>query len=230
MRILIVEDSDALAEALGRSLKQQGYACDIAGDGLSALQFVRSYRYDAIILDLMLPKLDGFGVLRELSREADAAPVLVLSAREQVEDRVEALDAGADDYLVKPFELAELLARLRALVRRPAQRSSPVLRHGGLEVDPRSRTARSGGNDLNLTPKEYRLLELLLRRQGATLSREQIFEQLYDSGSDASDKVVEVIVSTLRAKLARHGLDRLIVTRRGFGYMLLSETGNPQPS
>jgi len=137
MRILIVEDSATLAEALDRSLRQQGYACDLAADGLAALQFVRSYRYDAIVLDLMLPKLDGFGVLRELSREAGTAPVLVLSAREQVDDRVKALDAGADDYLVKPFELSELFARLRALVRRPALRDTPVLRHGDLEVDPR---------------------------------------------------------------------------------------------
>ena len=220
MRILIVEDSATLAEALDRSLRQQGYACDLAADGLAALQFVRSYRYDAIVLDLMLPKLDGFGVLRELSREAGTAPVLVLSAREQVDDRVKALDAGADDYLVKPFELSELFARLRALVRRPALRDTPVLRHDGLEVDPRSRTARLHGSELPLTPKEYRLLELLLRRQGKTLSREQIFEHLYDSRSDASDKVVEVIVSTLRTKLAQQGMDDLIVTRRGFGYVV----------
>jgi DNA-binding response OmpR family regulator len=220
MRLLIVEDSVPLAEALDRSLRQQDYVCDLAADGLAALQFLRSYRYDAIILDLMLPKLDGFGVLRELSREAGTAPVLVLSAREQVDDRVKALDAGADDYLVKPFELSELFARLRALVRRPALRDTPVLRHDGLEVDPRSRTARLHGSELPLTPKEYRLLELLLRRQGKTLSREQIFEHLYDSRSDASDKVVEVIVSTLRTKLAQQGMDDLIVTRRGFGYVV----------
>lgn len=220
MRILIVEDSETLSEALGRSLRLEGYACDIAEDGLSALQFLGSYTYDAIILDLMLPRLDGFGVLRELSGKAGAAPVLVLSAREQVNDRVRALDAGADDYLVKPFELAELLARLRVLVRRPAQRDEPVLHHGDLEVDPRSRTARWRGTDLQLTPKEFGLLELLMRRQGTTLSRTKIFEHLYDSRSDASDKVVEVIVSTLRTKLARYGMDELIVTRRGFGYVL----------
>jgi DNA-binding response OmpR family regulator len=143
-----------------------------------------------------------------------------LSARDQVDDRVKALDAGADDFLTKPFELAELLARLRALARRPSQRNTPVLRLNALEVDPRSKTARLAGTDLNLTPKEYRLLELLMRHQGRVLSREQIFEHLYDSQSDASDKVVEVIISTLRNKLAQHEIENLILTRRGFGYVI----------
>jgi DNA-binding response OmpR family regulator len=220
MRILLVEDSETLSQALSRSLQSEGYACDLAPDGPAALQFLASYRYDAIVLDLMLPRLDGFGVLREMGRDANAAPVLVLSAREQLDDRVRALDAGADDYLTTPCELAELLARLRALVRRPPRREMPVLRHGDLALDPRSRSARCGARDLHLTPKEYGLLELLLRRRGAVLSRPRIFEHLYDSRSDASDKVVEVIVSTLRAKLARHGMGELIVTRRGFGYVL----------
>lgn len=220
MRVLLVEDSEILSQSLARSLKTAGYACDLAGDGVTALAFLAQHHYDVIVLDLMLPRLDGFGVLHSLRHDADAAPVLVLSARDQLHERIEALDAGADDYLTKPFALDELLARLRALVRRPALRTMPMLRHGELEIDPRSRTARWLGDDLKLTPKEYGCLELLLRRRGVVLSRSQIFEHLYDSRSEASDKVVEVIVSTLRTKLAQHGLDDLIMTRRGFGYVL----------
>ncbi|MCD7100285.1 response regulator transcription factor [Stenotrophomonas sp. MMGLT7] len=219
MRLLMVEDSPTLSEALGRRFGREGYACDIAADGRDALAFLQAYDYDVVVLDLMLPRLDGLSVLREYRGACGSAPVLVLSARDQVDDRVQALDAGADDYLVKPFALDELLARVRALMRRPAQRPPPVLREGALELDMRSRSARWQGRELRLTPKEYGLLELLLRHKGHTLSRARIFEHLYDSRSDASDKVVEVIVSTLRTKLARHGIGDSIRTRRGFGYV-----------
>ncbi|KAF1712667.1 two-component system response regulator [Pseudoxanthomonas kalamensis DSM 18571] len=220
MRLLLVEDSEPLVQALQRYLQQAGYVCDVAADGVAANDFLNTYDYDAVILDLMLPRRDGFEVLGEYRQRQGAAPVLVLSARDQVQDRVQALDAGADDYLVKPFSLEELLARVRALMRRPAQPLAPVLRCGALEVDARSRSARWGGQDLGLTPKEYGLLEYLLRQRGRVLSRARIFEHLYDSSSDASDKVVEVIVSTLRTKLSRFGGDELIQTRRGFGYVL----------
>ena len=220
MRLLIVEDSDTLSDTLRQRLAQAGYASDIAEDGMKALAFLREYEYDAVILDLMLPRLDGFGVLQQIHDRPDAAPVLVLSARDQVQDRVRALDAGADDYLVKPFSFDELLARLRALVRRPSQRETPVLRHGPLAIDPRIRAAHFDGRELSLTPKEYALLELLVRQRGHVLSRAQIFEHLYDAQSDASDKVVEVIVSTLRGKLNAAGATELIQTRRGFGYVV----------
>ncbi len=220
MRLLIVEDSPALTAALQTSLDREGYICDLAGDGEAALGFLQTYRYDLMVLDLMLPRLDGFGVLRALRQRSHPTRVLVLSARDQVADRVSALDAGADDYLVKPFELDELLARLRALARRPTDATTPVLVHGELSLDTRSRIARWHGSDLQLTPKEFALLELLLRLRGQILSRTQIFERLYDSTSGSSDKAVEVIMSTLRAKLMRAGAGDPIQTRRGFGYVI----------
>jgi DNA-binding response OmpR family regulator len=220
MRVLLVEDSVVLADALRGHLARHGHACDVAGDGQAALSFLDSYAYDAMVLDLMLPRVDGFAVLAALRGKGSTLPVLVLSARDQVDDRVRALDAGADDYLVKPFALDELLARLRALARRPAQAIAPLLSLGALEVDPRVRRARHRGTDLALSPKEYALLELLLRERGQVLSRTLLFERLYDSTSDASDKVVEVIVSTLRGKLARAGAGNPVETRRGFGYCI----------
>ncbi|MBZ0221623.1 MAG: response regulator transcription factor [Dokdonella sp.] len=220
MRVLIVEDSQPLAAALARGLASQGYACDHAADGEHALAFLDTVDYELVVLDLMLPGIDGLTVLRHLRQRSDATRVLVLSARDQVNDRITALDAGADDYLTKPFVLEELLARLRALKRRPLERAEPVLRHGALELDPRARSVRSGQQQLELTPKEFALLELLLRERGRVLSRTQIFERLYDGASETSDKAVEVILSTLRAKLARCGADELIQTRRGFGYVI----------
>ncbi|MDR1076773.1 MAG: response regulator transcription factor [Xanthomonadaceae bacterium] len=220
MRLLIVEDSVPLSQALLDSLAREGYICDHAADGEIALEYLSRYPYDLVVLDLMLPKRSGFEVLRDI-RALDANPnVLILSARDQIKDRVAALDAGADDYLVKPFALDELLARLRALGRRSPQEAPAVMTRGDLEIDPRSRRVRWRGQDLGLTPKEYGLLELLLRHPGQVFSRPQIFERLYDSNSGASDKVIEVIVSTLRGKLGKFGAGDLIQTRRGFGYVL----------
>lgn len=221
MRVLIVEDSLPLAQALMRGLGAEGYACDHAADGEQALAYLGSFDYDLVVLDLMLPEIDGLAVLRNLRARNDAVRVLVLSARDQVADRVTALDAGADDYLVKPFAFDELLARLRALRRRPLEQAEPTLRHGDIELDPRTRSARRGDTRLDLTPKEFALFELLLRERGRVLSRTQIFERLYDGASETSDKAVEVIVSTLRAKLAQCGAEGLIETRRGFGYVVV---------
>jgi DNA-binding response OmpR family regulator len=220
LRLLLVEDSPALADALKASLTREGYSCDHAADGITAAAFLDDNDYDLVVLDWMLPRRDGIDVLRELRRKGGRARVLMLSARDQVGDRVAALDAGADDYIVKPFALNELLARLRALSRRPQDSGDAELRRGLLSIDLHARRARWDGHDLMLTPKEYGLLELLMRERGRVLSRVQIFERLYDSASESSDKVVEVIISTLRAKLAEQGQADLIETRRGFGYVL----------
>lgn len=220
MRVLLVEDSSVLGQTLHDHLERSGHACDLATDGQQAVHLLHAHDYDAVVLDLMLPKLDGFAVLSRLRTGGNPTPVLVLSARDQVADRVRALDAGADDYLIKPFALDELLARLRALMRRPPQAQAAILRLGDLELDPRLRLARHAGRDLALSPKEYALLEVLLRERGHVLSRAQLFERLYDHDSDASDKVIEVILSTLRNKLARAGAGNPIQTRRGFGYTI----------
>ena len=219
MRLLVVEDSPNLGRDLRESLARDGHAVDLAADGAQAQQYLASYDYDALVLDLMMPKVDGWTVLRGLSRHAPRPRVLVLSARDHVEDRVEALHLGADDYMVKPFSYDELSARLQALARRSVQ-SDPVLRFGLLEIDPRARLARVEGRPLELTPKEYALLEALCMEQGRVMTRTALFERLYDSRSESSDKVIEVLISTLRTKLARAGITDLVHTRRGYGYVV----------
>ena len=220
MRLLLVEDDRMLADGIKQGLATAGYVVDAVGSAEEALDALTSDEFDAAIIDIGLPNMDGMELTQRLRQRGQDMPVLMLTARAALQDRVQGLDAGADDYMVKPFDLPELLARLRALLRRPAHQEAAVLQHGELSIDAHARTVRWRGQDVALTPKEYALLELLLRRQGATLSRAQIFEHLYDSRSDASDKVVEVIMSTLRTKLAPLGLGDLIVTRRGFGYSI----------
>ncbi len=219
MRLLVVEDSPNLGRDLRESLARDGHAVDLAADGALAQQFLASYDYDAMVLDLMMPRVDGWSVLRALHGREHRPRILVLSARDQVDDRVEALHLGADDYMVKPFSYDELAARLQALSRRSVQ-SDPLLHVGALEVDPRARQARVEGRALSLTPKEYALLETLCSERGRVMTRTALFERLYDARSESSDKVIEVLVSTLRAKLARAGVDGLVQTRRGYGYVV----------
>jgi two-component system copper resistance phosphate regulon response regulator CusR len=220
MRVLVVDDSERVRKALASGLRAQGLAVELAGDGAEALGLIDSLPVDVVVLDLMMPVMDGTQLLEVLKRRPVKPRILVLSARDQVSDRVDALNLGADDYLVKPFAFDEVLARIRALARRRAEAASPVLLHGSLQVDTAARLARVDGAVMPLTPKEYALLELLVRRRGHVLSRPLIFENLYESDSSASDTVIEVLLSTLRAKLARAGLPDLIETRRGFGYVV----------
>lgn len=218
MKLLLVEDSSRLAAALTSSLRGEGFAVDHAADGRIALRQIEAYQYDVMILDLMLPQVPGLEVLGALRASEAPTRVLVLSARDQTEDRVAALNLGADDYLVKPFDLSELKARVLALLRRRYGETSGLLSHGELTLDTNARLATARGAPLPLTPKEYALLETLLRHRGKCLTRTALFERLYDGLSDASDRVIEVIVSTLRTKLASAGIPSLIETRRGFGY------------
>jgi DNA-binding response OmpR family regulator len=218
MKLLLVEDSTRLSAALTYDFRREGFAVDHAADGLTALRQLEAHEYDVIILDLMLPRVGGLEVLRALRASQASTRVLVLSARDQIEDRVTALNLGADDYLVKPFDLAELKARTLALLRRRYGETSGVLSHGELTLDTNARLATVRGSPLPLSPKEYALLETLMRHRGKNFTRLALFEQLYDGLSDASDGVVPVIVSTLRSKLASAGIHELIETRRGFGY------------
>lgn len=221
MRLLLVEDSTALRESLAVALTSEGYAVDAAADGGQALGFLAHYEYDLMVLDLALPGVDGLGVLGELRARRVATRVLVLSARDQVADRVGALNLGADDYMVKPFAFDELLARLKALARRRFDDASPRLSAGGLTVDTGTCLVSGPQGLIALSPKEYALLELLLRERGRVHTRTGLFERLYAGSSTASDKVIEVLISTLRGKLAGAGVDGLIETRRGFGYVVV---------
>jgi two-component system copper resistance phosphate regulon response regulator CusR len=220
MKLLLVEDSERLRNTLRHGLQGAGFTVDAAADGLVAKGFLAGYDYDLIVLDLMLPKLDGIGVLRSLPAGGRRPRVLVLSARDQVTDRIEALNAGADDYLVKPFAFDELVARLHALARRPLQAQPAVLTHGPLAWDPLAQSASVNGRSLALTPREFAVLGLLLRHRGRAFSRVEILERTAGSDTDASDRSVEVLVFGLRRKLDGAGLPGLIETRRGAGYLI----------
>ncbi len=220
MRVLVVEDYEPLRESLSQGLREAGYAVDVSGDGEEGLWYARGESYDAVILDIMLPGLDGISLLRTLREEGRDTPVLLLTAKDAVEDRVAGLDAGADDYLVKPFAFEELLARLRALIRRRYEAKDPVIRVGDLEVDTRAQTVTRSGESVTLTAREYGLLELLAMRAGAVVSRTEIWEHLYAFDASAESNVVDVYIGYLRRKIEREDRPRLIHTRRGLGYVL----------
>jgi len=221
MRVLIVEDEQRLAENVARSLHESaGYAVDLALDGEEALYMAETNPYDLVILDLMLPKVDGLSVLRRLRSSGAQVPVLVLTARDEKESVVALLNAGADDYVAKPFDLGELLARAKALIRRGKGQSTPVLKVGDLEISTSDLVVRRNGKPVNLTAMEYRVLEYLAHRPGAVVSKTELLEHLYDFNWERFSNVIEVYISGLRRKLEDSGDAKLIHTLRGQGYML----------
>jgi len=215
MRILVVEDNTRLLHNLARALREEDYAVDTAEEGSDGLFKAQNYDYDAIILDVMLPKMDGWEVLNRL-RQKKKTPVLMLTARDSTDDRVRGLDTGADDYLVKPFDLPELLARIRALIRRSAGEARPHIELGDVAIDTRARIVTRGGQQVALTAREYAILEYLALHRGEVITRTTLYEHLFDENDDTLSNLVDVHVFSIRKKLGRD----LIVTRRGQGYCI----------
>lgn len=213
MKLLVIEDEPRLLANLARALGEEGYAVDTAIDGVEGLFKAQTYDYDAVLLDIMLPRLDGWAVLQRL-RKTKRTPVLMLTARDATSDRVQGLDGGADDYLVKPFDLPELLARVRALIRRAAGLATPVLALGDVSLDTRARTVTRAGLPVSLTAREYSIFEYLALHRGELVTRGTLYEHVFDENEDTLSNLLEVHISGIRKKLGHD----LIVTRRGLGY------------
>jgi len=215
MRLLIVEDEEDLRRGLEQALREEGYAVDGAGEGTDALYKAETWDYDAIVLDIMLPGLDGWEILQRLRRKKKT-PVLLLTARDAVPDRVRGLDLGADDYLVKPFDLAELLARVRSLIRRAAAAPSPVMTLGPVSINTAARTVAVEGSEIALTAREFALIEYLATRRGKVVSRTELYDHLFAEEDESYSNLLDVHVCNLRRKLGKD----LIQTRRGHGYVI----------
>jgi DNA-binding response OmpR family regulator len=224
MRALVVEDYVALRESLARGLRDTGYAVDATGEGREGLWYAENHPYDVIVLDLMLPGMSGLEVLKRLRNAGNTTPILVLTAKDAVADRVSGLDLGADDYMVKPFAFDELVARLRALVRRRYAQVDPVLRVADLEIDTRARRVRRGGTIVALSAREYALLEYLAHRVGHIVSRTELWDHAYDEAAEANSNVLDVHISHLRRKIDDGHATKLIHTRRGQGYVFGEES------
>jgi len=218
MRVLIVEDDNALADGLTRTLRRSGYAVDKSATGELALRACAEEHYDLIVLDISLPGIDGFEVLRQLRKDRQTGSILMLTARDAEHDRVRGLDLGADDYVTKPFSLPEFEARVRALIRRSQTVRSPKLRFGGLTIDSTARRAQIEGEELDLTPREWAVLEYLVTRSGQVISKEQMLQALCSWDDSLTHNAIEVYISRLRTKLQNAGIK--IRTVRGFGYMV----------
>jgi len=223
MRILVVEDQPKMAGLLKRGLEEEGYAIDLASDGVDAVWMGEENAYDAVVLDIMLPDMDGFEVCRRLRSKGRWAPVLMLTARDGVDDRVHGLDVGADDYLVKPFAFPELVARLRALMRRGGGARPAIIAVGDLTMDPAAREVRRGNQLIDLTAKEYALLEYFMRHPGDVLSRTQLIEHVWDFAFEGDFHVVNVYVGYLRDKIDRPFGRKSLETLRGSGYRIRNE-------
>jgi two-component system, OmpR family, response regulator len=215
MRLLVIEDETELLDVLGRALREKGYAVDESSDGEDGLHKALTWEYDAVVLDIMLPGINGWEFLRRL-RKKHKTPVLILSARDTVKDRVDGLDLGADDYLTKPFALTELLARLQALIRRAAGQAKPQIVVGDIVIDLRTRTLAKSGQAIELTAREFAIVELLALQRGELVTRTRIYEHIFDENDDTLSNLVEVHVSNIRKKLGKD----FITTRRGQGYQI----------
>jgi DNA-binding response OmpR family regulator len=227
MRLLLVEDHDLLRDSLRDGLAASGYVVDATGDGEEGRWHALHDTYDLLILDIMVPKVTGLDILTQVRSSGKTVPVLLLTARDGVEDRVEGLDLGADDYLTKPFAVAELLARVRALIRRQHHVPHPVMAIGDLSIDTVNRRVRRAGTEVTLTPREFALLEYLAVRAGAVVTRAELCEHLYEFASDPDSNAVDVLVSRLRRKLTLPDSPAPVQTRRGYGYLLDS---GPEPA
>lgn len=225
MRILVVEDEPAIAKAVREILVGAGHAVDVATTGPDALTWVATYPYDLVVLDVVLPGLDGFAVCARLRASGVGCPVLMLTSRDAVEDRVSGLDAGADDYLAKPFAAVELLARVRALLRRGSSDRPPIIRAGDLALDPATFEVRRGGRPVRLTAREFALLEVLARHPGQVFAQERLIEAVWDADFSAESNILEVYIRSLRRKVDDGRRDGLIETVRGAGYRLRAVDG-----
>lgn len=223
MRILVIEDEKRLAAILKKGLEESGFVVDVALDGEDGLFMARTYPYDAVLLDILLPKVDGLTVLKKLRAKEIGVPVLMLTAKGELEDRVRGLNIGADDYLVKPFDFSELLARLNTVIRRSMGKASPVIVIDDLSLDMSAKTVTRSGKEINLSAKEYNLLEYLALNSGRVIGRTELTEHLYDTEFDLDSNIIDVYINYLRNKIDK-GYDRqLIVTVRGAGYVLKGE-------
>lgn len=220
MRILLTEDEKNLSHSIKKGLTEEGYAVDQAFDGEEGLYLAESESYDLIILDVMLPKLDGITLCKELRKKQITTPVIMLTAKTQLQDKVTGLDAGADDYLTKPFEFLELISRIQALLRRSHKQTETVMRIEDLEVDPIHHTATRGGRKIDLTPKEFSILEFMARHKGEVVTRTQITEHTWDYNFDSLSNVVDVFIASLRKKIDGGHKKKLIRTVHGVGYKL----------